>query len=149
MGVGASRVTAGHAAATGCGVLELGCVLGLGWALDTEAEGAGDADVADAEAVVADRRECKSSGLAASPSTSDCTMRCSPSPSTSPPVTSGSLERLMLLRRVLAAFAGRSLSLPAEEAMDRVAVEVALLRRRNLDRALCSLVFKPLIAGLW
>jgi hypothetical protein len=31
--------------------------------------------------------------------------------------------------------------------MERVVVEVALLRRSNLDRAFCSLVFKPLIAG--
>lgn len=143
MGVGASSVTWGQAAA----VATMGCVLGLGWALDVEAVGAGEFEVCEAEVVVADRRECSRSGLArASPTISERTMRGSPSSCTSPPVTSGSLEREMLLRRVDGAFNGRSRSLPAEDAIERVVVEVALLRRRNLDRALCSRVFKPLIA---
>lgn len=53
----------------------------------------------------------------------------------------------MLLRTVLlpGVFAGLSTTLPADDAIDRVAVEVPLLRRRNLARALFSLVLMLLI----
>jgi hypothetical protein len=55
--------------------------------------------------------------------------------------TSGSRDRLMLLRRVvLPGFSARSRSLPAEDAIERVAVDVALLLLRNFDRALCRRV---------
>jgi hypothetical protein len=56
----------------------------------------------------------------------------------------------MLFRSVLPALGGRSLSLPAELAMERVAEfadEVALLRRSSLERALCSRVLMLLMAS--
>jgi hypothetical protein len=105
------------------------------------------------EAVVAEARECRywevnlpSAGLVAIdvavPKTSDFTSRSSSSMSALD--TSGSLERLMLLRSVLAGFTCRSLP---DEAMERVVVEVALLLRRNLDRACWIRVLILLIAS--
>jgi hypothetical protein len=49
----------------------------------------------------------------------------------------------MLLRSVLGGLSGWFLSLPAEEAMERVAVDVALLLRRNLDRSRVLMLLMP------
>jgi hypothetical protein len=51
----------------------------------------------------------------------------------------------MLFRSVLGALGGPSRSLPAEDANERVAVDVALLLRRNFSRALCSRVLMLLM----
>jgi hypothetical protein len=99
-------------------------LLGLGWALHLEA----DADEADA-----------------APRISDLVKRPSRSSSTCALDASGSLDRLILFLSVLPALAGLSRSLPADETRERVAVEAALLRRRNLERALCRRVLMLLM----
>lgn len=51
----------------------------------------------------------------------------------------------MDLRSVEGALGGRSRSLPAEDARERVVVDVALLLRRNFSRALCRRVLMLLM----
>jgi hypothetical protein len=53
----------------------------------------------------------------------------------------------MLLRRELGGGGCACLSLPADDVIERAPVDVALLRLKNLDRALCRRVLMLLIAA--